>query len=68
MVHLFCTDGLIVCCGFWLLYSPLVAFCAFYSFLIPLYPTFVQEPDWEHRLEAGAMATDIERIGLQGRK
>ena len=42
----------------------------FYSFLIPLYPTFVQELDWELAL-AGKLvlvAMDIERISLQGRK
>ncbi len=53
MVLLFCTDGLIGYCAFCVLYSPSLDF-VLSSFLIPLYPTFVQELDRECPQEAGA--------------
>lgn len=58
------TDWLL--CFLVVVFPPCCVRCSFYSFLIPLYPTFVQELDCA-RLKL-AMAMDIERISLQGRK
>lgn len=67
MVHLPCTDGLIDSCAFWLLYSPLAAFSALVTlFSYPYTPHSFRS--WIAPAGSWAMAMDIERISLQGRK